>query len=117
MRGMARGVWVSGPAGIAQFHPPYGSNPAAGQDSLRFHRMVVRRLEHTREQKGYDNSGDDRDNCWGSRWKPDTPNPLNHVRRSFQGTGSSIAIITSPSKPGHRGGSVECHRTLGELDT
>ena len=101
MRGMARGVWVSGPAGIAQFHPPYGSNPAAGQDSLRFHRMVVRRLEHTREQKGYDNAGDDDED---SRWrKKDAPQALNHVPRSFQGIGSSTAIITPQSNPGYGG--------------
>jgi hypothetical protein len=65
--------------------------------------MVVRRLDHTREQKGYDNGGDDRDDCWGSRWKPNTPDPLAHLRRSFQGISSSTAIITPQSNPGYGG--------------
>jgi hypothetical protein len=98
----AVGLGVSGPAEVAQSYPLYGSRPAAGQDRLRFCRMVVRRLDHTREQKGYDNGGGDCDDCWGSRWKPDTPNPLAHLRRSFQGIGSYNAIIASAPKPGCR---------------
>jgi len=57
-------VWVSGPAGVAQSYPRYDSSPAAGQDRLRFCRMVVKRLDHTREQKGYDNPDDDEDSRW-----------------------------------------------------
>jgi hypothetical protein len=52
---------------------------AAIGDSLRFHRIVVRRLKHTRDEKGNDTSGDSHDDCWRSWWKKDTSYALGHV--------------------------------------
>ena len=72
-------IWVYGPAGVAHSRPPYGSSPAAEQDSLRFHRMVVRRLDHTRDQKGCDNTGDSEDSRW---WQKNAPKAT-HLPHSF----------------------------------
>jgi len=41
--------------------------------------MVVKRLDHTREQKGYDNSGDDEDSRW---WQENAPKAT-HLPHSF----------------------------------
>ena len=69
------GIWAGG----YRLVPPYGSSPAAEQDSLRSHRMVVRRLDHTRDQKGCDNTGDNEDSWW---WQENAPQAT-HLPHSF----------------------------------